>query len=86
MFVSSLHETPYLLMSNWQKIKDQVAELDKKTRTIVGLINKVHSTPPESREALSALFPDTDVPSAQFLLSLTPHGQSCSVVRSQTKN
>jgi hypothetical protein len=28
-----------------QRIKEQVNELDKKTRTIIGLLNKVHSTP-----------------------------------------
>ncbi|KIM89358.1 hypothetical protein PILCRDRAFT_221784 [Piloderma croceum F 1598] len=28
-----------------EKIKDQVTELDKKARTMVGLLNKIHSTP-----------------------------------------
>ncbi|TRM60655.1 Translin [Schizophyllum amplum] len=28
-----------------EKIKDQVTELDKKTRTMTGLLNKIHSTP-----------------------------------------
>ncbi|KZP33607.1 Translin, partial [Athelia psychrophila] len=35
-----------------EKIKDQVTELDKKTRTMAGLLNKVHSTPLESIPAL----------------------------------
>ncbi|KAG5645473.1 hypothetical protein DXG03_006018 [Asterophora parasitica] len=34
-----------------EKIKEQVAELDKKTRTMVGTLNKIHSTHPESSEA-----------------------------------
>ncbi|TFK52559.1 Translin [Heliocybe sulcata] len=29
------------------KIRDEVSELDKKTRSMVGVLNKVHSTPPE---------------------------------------
>lgn len=28
-----------------QKIKDEVTEFDKKTRTMLGLLNKIHSTP-----------------------------------------
>ncbi|KAF8073605.1 Translin [Lyophyllum atratum] len=35
-----------------EKIKDQVADLDKKTRTMVGMLNKIHSTRPESIPAL----------------------------------
>ncbi|KAF8635897.1 hypothetical protein AX15_000076 [Amanita polypyramis BW_CC] len=31
-----------------EKIKEQVLELDKKARTMVGLLNKIHSTPSES--------------------------------------
>jgi len=31
-----------------EKIKEQVLELDKKTRTTIGLLNKIHSTPHES--------------------------------------
>lgn len=34
----------------WQKIKDQVNEFDKKTRSMVGLLNKIHSTPADSRQ------------------------------------
>ncbi|PFH53902.1 hypothetical protein AMATHDRAFT_53558 [Amanita thiersii Skay4041] len=29
-----------------EKIKDQVTELDKKTRIVVGMLNRIHSTPP----------------------------------------
>ena len=32
-----------------QKIKDQVTDLDKKTRTMSGLLNKIHSTPANQR-------------------------------------
>ncbi|KAF9534474.1 translin [Crepidotus variabilis] len=35
-----------------EKIKDQVTELDKKTRTMVGLLNKIHSTPADNLPAL----------------------------------
>ncbi|KAF8908971.1 Translin [Gymnopilus junonius] len=35
-----------------EKIKEQVNELDKKTRTMIGVLNKIHSTPPESMSAL----------------------------------
>ncbi|KDR82677.1 hypothetical protein GALMADRAFT_238164 [Galerina marginata CBS 339.88] len=35
-----------------EKIKEQVNELDKKTRTMVGVLNKIHSTPPEGMSAL----------------------------------
>ncbi|KJA23197.1 hypothetical protein HYPSUDRAFT_39981 [Hypholoma sublateritium FD-334 SS-4] len=35
-----------------EKIKEQVNELDKKMRTIVGILNKIHSTRPEAMPAL----------------------------------
>jgi len=35
-----------------EKIKEQVNELDKKTRTMIGVLNKIHSTPPEAMPAL----------------------------------
>ena len=34
-----------LLINLLQSIKEQVNELDKKTRTMIGLLNKIHSTP-----------------------------------------
>ncbi|KAK2465189.1 hypothetical protein APHAL10511_002543 [Amanita phalloides] len=37
-----------------EKIKEQVLELDKKARTMVGLLNKIHSTPSESISTLIA--------------------------------
>jgi hypothetical protein len=39
-----------------QKIKDQVTELDKKTRTMVGMLNKIHSTPSSSSEICRLVF------------------------------
>ncbi|KAJ7600593.1 Translin [Mycena floridula] len=38
-----------------EKIKDQVAELDKKTRTMVGTMSKIHSTPVSELPALIGL-------------------------------
>ena len=35
-------------------IKDQVTELDKKTRTMLGLLNKIHSTPRDQRTGFLA--------------------------------
>ncbi|KAH8104551.1 Translin [Cristinia sonorae] len=35
-----------------EKIKDQVTEFDKKTRTMTGLLNRIHSTPPDALPAL----------------------------------
>ncbi|KAF9565663.1 Translin [Agrocybe pediades] len=35
-----------------EKIKEQVNELDKKTRTMIGILNKIHSTPADATPAL----------------------------------
>jgi len=35
-----------------EKVKEQVNELDKKTRTMVGILNKIHSTPSEAVRSL----------------------------------
>lgn len=35
-----------------QKIKEQVTDLDKKTRNMVGILNKIHSTPSESSQSI----------------------------------
>ncbi|KAF9485836.1 Translin [Pholiota conissans] len=35
-----------------EKIKDQVTLLDKKTRTTIGILNRIHSTPSEAMPAL----------------------------------
>lgn len=72
-------------MFNFQQIKDQVTELDKKTRTMVGLLNKIHSTPSGSSQiyteslvlhdlVLNCLF-------MQSLLYLIPSVQFSTVVR-----
>lgn len=39
-----------------EKIKEQVTDLDKKTRNMVGVLNKIHSTPPESSCAIAKSF------------------------------
>ena len=41
--------TTFSCIFSIQKIKEQVAELDKKTRTMSGLLNKIHSTPSAQR-------------------------------------
>lgn len=33
-----------------QKIRENVNELDKKARTMAGILNRVHSTPPDARQ------------------------------------
>ncbi|OBZ71654.1 Translin [Grifola frondosa] len=35
-----------------EKIKDQVTEFDKKTRTLAGMLNKIHSTPSDKISSL----------------------------------
>ncbi|KIM43331.1 hypothetical protein M413DRAFT_18387 [Hebeloma cylindrosporum] len=35
-----------------EKIKEQVNEMDKKTRTIIGILNRIHSTPLDAMPAL----------------------------------
>ncbi|KAI0732016.1 Translin [Fomitopsis betulina] len=37
-----------------EKIKEQVTDFDKKTRTLIGLLNKIHSTPPNQAPQLIA--------------------------------
>ncbi|PCH40129.1 Translin [Wolfiporia cocos MD-104 SS10] len=46
-----------------EKIKDQVTELDKKTRTLSGMLNKIHSTPTGQLPSL--------------IDSVTPYLESC---------
>ncbi|KAG6876518.1 hypothetical protein C0992_012602 [Termitomyces sp. T32_za158] len=61
-----------------EKIKEQVADLDKKSRNMVGLLNKVHSTRPEAipallndvRQVLSSCHSTT-----RALADLVPHNQ-----------
>jgi hypothetical protein len=39
-----------------QKLKEQVTELDKKTRTMAGVLNKIHSTPSDSSQICSGCY------------------------------
>ena len=45
MFVADFLEVFFLTEA--QKIRDQVHDLDKKTRMMAGILNKLHSTPPD---------------------------------------
>lgn len=38
-----------------QKLRDQGTEFEKKTRAIVGLLNKIHSTPSHSSASLNSI-------------------------------
>ena len=38
-----------------QKIRDEVHDLDKKTRMMAGILNKLHSTPPDQSMPFLAL-------------------------------
>lgn len=38
---------PAFSLTKVQKIRDEVHDLDKKTRTMAGILNKLHSTPPD---------------------------------------
>lgn len=44
-FVASFLEVFFL--TEVQKIRDEVHDLDKKTRMMAGILNKIHSTPPD---------------------------------------
>ena len=41
------HFLPVFLLTKVQKIRDEVHDLDKKTRMMAGILNKLHSTPPD---------------------------------------
>lgn len=45
MFVTNFLEV--FLLTEVQKIRDEVHDLDKKTRMMAGILNKIHSTPPD---------------------------------------
>ncbi|OJT15274.1 Translin [Trametes pubescens] len=45
-------ETEFLPIPDGQKIKEQVTEFDKKTRTLSGILNRIHSTRSEKMSAL----------------------------------
>ena len=41
------HFLPVFHLTKVQKIRDEVHDLDKKTRMMAGMLNKLHSTPPD---------------------------------------
>jgi hypothetical protein len=45
MFVTDSLEV--FSLTGLQKIRDEVHDLDKKTRMMAGILNKLHSTPPD---------------------------------------
>jgi len=42
-----MHFCSVFLLTKVQKIRDEVHDLDKKTRMMAGILNKLHSTPPD---------------------------------------
>lgn len=77
MFVISFHAVSFL--TEVQKIRDEVHDLDKKTRVMAGILNKLHSTPPDK----GAYFCDFGTPASELravaplLDSVRPIIQSC---------
>lgn len=77
MFVTDFLEVFFL--TEVQKIRDEVHELDKKTRMMAGILNKLHSTPPDKGTRLlvfEALTPKPRIVGA-LLDSARPIVQSC---------
>jgi len=73
------HFFPVFSLTKVQKIRDEVHDLDKKTRMMAGILNKLHSTPPDQSTSFLALGtpasePRTVVP---LLDSVRPIIQSC---------
>ena len=67
------------LLTKVQKIRDEVHELDKKTRMMAGILNKLHSTPPDKSTSFPALGAPVPQPRAvtPLLDSVRPIIQSC---------
>jgi hypothetical protein len=73
------HFLPVFLLTKVQRIRDEVHDLDKKTRMMAGMLNKLHSTPPDQSTSFLTLGapasePWTVVP---LLDSVRPIIQSC---------
>ena len=70
---------PGFLLTKIQKIRDEVHDLDKKTRMMAGMLNKLHSTPPDQ----STSSPASGAPGSEhwtvepLLASVRPIIQSC---------
>lgn len=74
---------PYFLLmfplTKVQKIRDEVHDLDKKARMMAGMLNKLHSTPPDQSTSFLALGAPMSEPwtVAPLLDSVRPIIQSC---------
>ena len=62
-----------------QKIRDEVHDLDKKTRMMAGILNKLHSTPPDQSTSVLPFITPASEPRivAPLLDSVRPIIQSC---------
>lgn len=79
MFVTHFLEVFFLTEA--QKIRDEVHDLDKKTRMMAGILNKLHSTPPDKGVRLINFGFETFLPEprtvAALLDSVRPVIRSC---------
>ena len=77
MFVTNFFEVSFL--TEVQKIRDEVHDLDKKTRMMAGILNKLHSTPPDQGECFFVFRKPVSEPRAvtPLLDSVRPIIQSC---------
>ena len=77
MFVTGFLEVFFL--TEPQKIRDEAHDLDKKTRMMAGILNKLHSTPPDK----GSWFSGSETPASEsqtvaaLLDSVRPIIQSC---------
>jgi len=73
------HFLPVFLLTEVQKIRDEVHELDKKTRMMAGVLNKLHSTPPDQSTSFFAFRAPASEPRAvaPLLDGVRPIIQSC---------
>jgi hypothetical protein len=77
MFVTSFLDRFFL--TRVQKIRDEVHDLDKKTRMMAGILNKLHSTPPDQGTYFLVFRPLVSEPRTvtPLLDSVRPVIQSC---------
>ena len=73
------HFFPLSLLTEVQKIRDEVHELDKKTRMMAGILNRLHSTPPDQSTSFLALGASVSKPRtvAPLLDTVRPVIQGC---------
>ena len=70
---------PMFSLTKVQKIRDEVHDLDKKTRMMAGILNKLHSTPSDQSKSFLTLRTPVSNPQtvAPLLDSARPVIQSC---------